>query len=296
MAKSVVCGVSTRGTADVVADTARWLADRLGDRLVIMHAAEMQMPEGEELLEALGNRLRLGPDDVLRLVEGAPVQRIQHLVEEYDGELIVVGTRGRGAIASAVLGSVSRTLSVDARSPVVVVPPDSTPPSGESAANGSIVVGVDGSDHALNGARLSAEFGARMGYRVVVVHALAQLQSYVAYPGAAGTAPGPSAQPDTGERLARELVEAAVEAVGGDATGVVEPGLPWDVLQAVAEREDGRLLVVSARGISPTRAATLGSASMKLATSSERPVLILPEGAEPGGSPPDPYADLLKES
>jgi hypothetical protein len=66
-----------------------------------------------------------------------------------------------------------------------------------------------------------------MGDRLIVVHAIADLKSYVSYPGARGTAPGPSTQPDTAERLAREIVDAAVEAVGGDATGVVESGLPW---------------------------------------------------------------------
>ena len=57
--------------------------------------------------------------------------------------LIVVGSRGRGSLRSAVLGSVSRTLSTSAHRPVVIVA--RAPPSGSGAGEPSIVCGTDGS-------------------------------------------------------------------------------------------------------------------------------------------------------
>jgi nucleotide-binding universal stress UspA family protein len=119
-----------------------------------------------------------------------------------------------------------------------------------------------------------------MGFRLIVVHAPPGFQSYVSYPGARHTGLSPAAQPDAARRHAKEIVDAAVDAVGGDATGVVESGLPWDVLQDFADREDGQLLVVAARGLSSARAALFGSVASTLATSGRYPLAILPETAE----------------
>ena len=43
--------------------------------------------------------------------------------------LIVVGSRGRGKLGRALLGSVSATLAADAPVPVLVVPPDASVPA-----------------------------------------------------------------------------------------------------------------------------------------------------------------------
>jgi nucleotide-binding universal stress UspA family protein len=277
MPRTIVCGVDTSEAASAVAATARRLADALDARLLLLHVSEEPPQEGQELLAGLRAGLDLADEDV-RLVEGDPVERLLDAVVQDGAELLVVGSRGRGSIRSALFGSVSRKLATDATCPVAVVPPESAAP--EIGGGGSIVCGVDGSDHALAAARLAQDLASRTDSRLVLVHALAGLESYVAYPGARDTAPGPSAQPDTGERLAQDIVDRAVEAVGGHATAVVESGVPWDVIEAVAGREDGRLLVVAARGLSAARAAAFGSVATKLAAEARRPVVILPEPAE----------------
>lgn len=68
--------------------------------------------------------------------------------------------------------------------------------------------------------------------------------------GSSGTAPPLSGQLDTRARLADQIVHDPVGAAGGEATGIVEPGRPWDVLESVADREGGgssSLLVSSSR-------------------------------------------------
>jgi nucleotide-binding universal stress UspA family protein len=271
--------VDTSGAAGAVAGTAQWLASGLGARLLVLHVSEEPASEGNEFLASLRDRLSLAADDVHQ-TDGDPSDRLLEAIDKDHAELLVVGSRGRGSIRSAVLGSVSRRLATGATCPVVVVPPETAVPSQDDSAGASIVCGADGSDHSTAAVRLAHELARRMGYRLIVVHAIADLKSYVSYPGARGTAPGPSTQPDTAERLAREIAEAAVEAVGGDATGVVESGLPWDVLQDVADREEGRLLVVAARGLSTARAALFGSVASTLGASGRFPVAVLPETAE----------------
>ena len=52
---------------------------------------------------------------------------INDVAREIDASLIVCGQRGRGAIASAVLGSVSHQLSAHAERPVLIAPQHSVP-------------------------------------------------------------------------------------------------------------------------------------------------------------------------
>ena len=54
-----------------------------------------------------------------RLVEGEPAEALER--EAKDADLVVVGQRGRSAIAAALLGSVSRHVVDHAACPVVVV-------------------------------------------------------------------------------------------------------------------------------------------------------------------------------
>ena len=83
----------------------------------------MQLDAMEELkssLESLGARLTSGPIHVhAKLVEQSPAEAL--LDEGKDADLIVVGSRGRGALRSALLGSVSRTVIQHTLCPVAVI-------------------------------------------------------------------------------------------------------------------------------------------------------------------------------
>jgi nucleotide-binding universal stress UspA family protein len=58
----------------------------------------------------------------LRTMLGIPAERLAELADDEGAELIVVGSRGRGAFKAAFLGSVSNSLIGIARCPVLVVP------------------------------------------------------------------------------------------------------------------------------------------------------------------------------
>jgi nucleotide-binding universal stress UspA family protein len=62
-----------------------------------------------------------GVDARTELLSGNPVDEIVAYADSIDADLIVVGSRGHGVIASALLGSVSRGVLHEARRPVLVV-------------------------------------------------------------------------------------------------------------------------------------------------------------------------------
>jgi nucleotide-binding universal stress UspA family protein len=152
MENSIVCGVD--GSLDSVAalaEAAR-LADRLGARLVLANVVEYahapyvgvsvigpvnapQVPltaeleeqkrAAERLLQEMATQAGLETAE-RRVVSGMAAERLADLADEVDAELIVVGSRGRGAFKAAFLGSVSTSLIGVARCPVLVVPPGAT--------------------------------------------------------------------------------------------------------------------------------------------------------------------------
>jgi nucleotide-binding universal stress UspA family protein len=149
MDSSIVCGVDRSADSDVALAVAARMANRLGARLVLVHVAEPVVkpyshaaPFGglsvagplaaEELAaaqEETAARLlkevaeAAGVDAERRVAIGLPAERLAEIADEEDAELIVVGSRGRGAFKAAFLGSVSNSLVGIARCPVLIVPP-----------------------------------------------------------------------------------------------------------------------------------------------------------------------------
>lgn len=147
MAASVVCAVADSPSAAEVLRVAVWMKEGLGLPLVIAHVvvvpaivgltsssylythpsdSELSREAGEALLEKIASRARDASGAELRVLIGDPAESLLRLAEEEQAQLIVVGSRGRGALITALLGSVSSTLTTQAPCPVVVVPPRAT--------------------------------------------------------------------------------------------------------------------------------------------------------------------------
>jgi nucleotide-binding universal stress UspA family protein len=137
----VICGLDGSHASRRAAATALRLADGLGDRLVLVHvlphrpsmtAAALPVgahPVGTGDVREL-DRSEAGsafaslegivsPASADRVVErGQAADRLSAAASERDARLIVVGTRRRGILRAAFLGSVSAELSARASRPV----------------------------------------------------------------------------------------------------------------------------------------------------------------------------------
>ncbi len=275
----ILCAVDDSEAAHGVLDTARSLAQSLRTGLVVMHVAGDGSADADEVVGRVRERLGDEHADV-RIAAGSPAEAIRAAADSEDAELLVVGSRGRGNLRSAVLGSVSHDLAAHASRPVVVVPPGGAwrPDDGGAAAEGvSVVCGVDGSEQALAGAVFAGRLAERLYCRLVIVHARQTVKAVLSYPGARSETPPVTGQADSVDRVAAEVVQRAVAAADVGAKGIEEPGPPAEILEAVAEREDGRLIVITARGLGGVRASLLGSVAAQLTAGAKRPVVVLSE-------------------
>jgi nucleotide-binding universal stress UspA family protein len=148
MERSIVCGVDGSADSEAALAVAAGMAERLGVRLVLAHVVEYvhspyaaagalgtgavaratltapleQVRAGERLLEEVADQAALELAE-RRVVSGLAAEGLADLADEEGAELVVVGSRGRGAFKAAFLGSVSTSLIGVARCPVLVVPP-----------------------------------------------------------------------------------------------------------------------------------------------------------------------------
>jgi len=127
---SVVCGVDNSQAALKAARVAAELADALGVRLVLAHVPTDPSPaagvEDQYRQCELDAPAPTKSVPVLRLRTpwGEPATGLCRVAEAENAVLLVTGSRGRGALTAAFLGSVSRSLTSSAKVPVLVVPAD----------------------------------------------------------------------------------------------------------------------------------------------------------------------------
>lgn len=85
---------------------------------------EAELEDARELLQRVTSEAGLGDEVQQRAEIGEAADRIVALCAELDASFVVLGSRGRGGLKSAVLGSVSNKVASHAPCPVVIVPPD----------------------------------------------------------------------------------------------------------------------------------------------------------------------------
>ena len=120
-ANSIICAVDDSASGEPVVMTAHWLAAALGDRLIIAHVASDPDSTAQPVVATVDGWLA-GAEHETRILVGSAAPAILEEADETGASLIVVGARGRGALRSGLLGSVSRDVAAKASCPVVVVP------------------------------------------------------------------------------------------------------------------------------------------------------------------------------
>jgi nucleotide-binding universal stress UspA family protein len=95
--------------------------DYLGEPLYQEHLREDLARARRALQQARDQAEQAGIEAEYELLEGDPAEEIARLAEARDADLVVVGTRGIGAVAGSLLGSVSSGVIRRSHRPVVVV-------------------------------------------------------------------------------------------------------------------------------------------------------------------------------
>lgn len=212
------------------------------------------------------------PVDVLA-VAGPPVQML--LAASEDAGRLVVGSRGRGAVRSLVLGSVALSSVTHARVPVVVVHTGAE--EGRDDGPARVVVGLDGSEASGTALERAGREAELLGAELVAVAAYSVTGYWSdAY---AVALPPP-------EQLAGEVRDMAEQQV---AEARVPDGVPvrieclegpaGDVLTEAAQ--GARLLVVGGHGQGAVRGLLMGSVALHCVLAARCPVMVVPES---GGS------------
>ncbi len=137
--RPVVCGVEGSDRDQLTLRLGADLALRLGAALHAVHAFDPRpvapgpaavmppvMPALSEAAEAtLEHAVTEAGVKARRCVISSPVvEGLMRVADETGAGLLVVGSRGRGKLGSAILGSVAIPLAAEARVPVVVLPAD----------------------------------------------------------------------------------------------------------------------------------------------------------------------------
>ena len=164
---------AVRWTAELAHDTGAgirllhaWTWPLLGQGLAGIPVLDPAGPRNQasRLLDDAAERIAARHPDVpvtAELVAGMPREVLEEASAGAD--LLVVGTRGLGAVLGTLLGSVSRGLLHDAGCPVAIIRSD-------QHRAGPVLVAYDGSDTAGEAVDVAADLAAAWGSTLRVVH------------------------------------------------------------------------------------------------------------------------------
>lgn len=214
-------------------------------------------------------------DSAMRV--GRPASVIDDEARTIGARLIVLGSRGRGAIASTMLGSVAAEVVDHAPAPVLVVRADSL---------SGIVLAHDGSDGAAQAEALviDSQFLHHLPVRVVTAWRMA-----FDYAGV-GQAGGAFLDPATYTRLLEEARQWASSVATASASRLNEAGVHATAETVEASAADGiaaaagptDLIVIGTRGQTALARIFLGSVARGVLHRARSSVLIVPRSVEWG--------------
>ena len=249
----------------------RWAADQAAlerRRLVVVAVGETAAAAVDR---AVASARSWHPDlTVLRsVVPGDP--RVVLLDASAHAHLLVLGSRGRGAVKSMLLGSVSAAVSAEAACPVVVCRPPSDGPTREG-----IVVGADGTAESLP----VIDFAYRQAHLrklpLTVLHSFFDAAAAVAQYRRARGLPADGAELDELRAgLAESVAGLAEDYPGVDVTITLEHGFAD---QALSPRHGGwDMVVVGRHPLTSLPRVLTGSLATSVVERAHATVAVVPE-------------------
>jgi nucleotide-binding universal stress UspA family protein len=209
------------------------------------------------------------------VVDQPPVTAILAEARRVGATVVVVGSRGHGAVGRLVLGSVSRGVVRSARCPVLVV-------KGRPRRTRRLVIGLDGSPNSRRAAALVGRLPAPPGgsVRLVAVVEPVRVPSMGLVPASIRAEVAAQAKELTAQRVQaarRELVTAArpLARAGWTVRQEIRQGVPLPELLAAVTAARADALVLGARGVGGVARLLLGSVAEGALGRATVPVLVV---------------------
>jgi nucleotide-binding universal stress UspA family protein len=211
-----------------------------------------------------------------RVVRGRPASALLEEANALQPDLIVIGSRGHGPLATVLVGSVSTEVVDHAPCPVLVA---------RRSSVHRLIVGVDGSESAQRAVATLSAWPIFAGLPARVVGVSERSAGWTAlssalYPGMAET--GEKSR-EARRSLAEQFTERACEdlaRVGLVASSELREGDPADELIRAAAEDDADMIVVGSRGLSALSRLALGSVARKVLLHTPESVLVVREAVE----------------
>jgi nucleotide-binding universal stress UspA family protein len=286
----ILLGVDGSKEAELAANMAVSLAQKTGSELHVIHVLPLDThdPSSFEpgVREQLEKRTRTRLEELVGTIEaaggavegshlgaGRPDAEIIAQAEELGAGLIVVGSRGLGAIRRALTGSVSDSVVRHAHCPVMVV-------RGEAVEFPSrILLATDGSEDANLAASTATDLAKSTGSELHVVYVEPVSYIYQLTDWEAASTDLPSRLDQAAEKAARNRLEEQVQKIreeGGEIAGVhARVGYPDAEIAGLAGRLSAGLIVIGSRGLGPLRRALMGSVSDSVVRHAHCPVMVV---------------------
>jgi nucleotide-binding universal stress UspA family protein len=242
--------------------------------------------EAEELLlEDLQASLRAAaaplhaPDRIVetRVVRGRPASALLDEANGMQPDLIVIGSRGHGPLATVLVGSVSTEVVDHAPCPVLVA---------RTSAAHRLIVGVDGSASAQRAIATLSTWPIFAGLPARVVAVAEPPAGWAVSIGAAFYPAWVELRDSTIDARRGQLEQVAARAcedlarVGLKSTAELREGDPAEELLHAAGEDNADLIVVGSRGLTGLTRLALGSVARKVLLHTHASVLVVREPRE----------------
>jgi nucleotide-binding universal stress UspA family protein len=278
----VLLATDDSGDAEIAATTAVGLAKNTSSEVHVVHVwrpvpsvhfdelvkqemrreAQEVLDEQVKKIEGLGGSVAQA-----HLREGGTSEEIVAVAAEIRAGLVAVGSRGKGRIRRALMGSVSDAVVRHARCPVMVVrwKPVAFP--------AKILLPTDGSEEATVAAQIVTDLGKMTGSELHVVHVGEIPLTH--YPDRYGY----RALYEEHEREARQLLEAEVGKMKAAGAAVAQAhlrlGRADEEVVVLAEELGADLIAMGGRGLGGVKRALMGSVSDSVVRHAHCPVLVV---------------------
>jgi nucleotide-binding universal stress UspA family protein len=215
------------------------------------------------------------PDAEALVVDQPPVPAILAEARRVDAKVVVVGSRGHGALGRLVMGSVSRGIVRSAPCPVLVV-------KGRARRVRRLVIGLDGSPNSRRAVAFVERLAAPAGGRVRLVRVVEPMRvpSMGLVPGSiradiSGQAEELAAQRVQAARRELETAAGPLARAGWSVRREVRLGVPLPELLAAVTAARAHVLVLGARGVGGVARLLLGSVAEGALGRASVPVLVV---------------------